>query len=511
MPSRIVRTSIDNTVEKNMLIGLIVSDEFCRMVLPAVKKDYLRIDYSWTIIKWVKEYWDEYKKSPGKQIQDIYLDHKKELKGAQGEIIRQFLNELSSTFEKESFNDRYHQDKALDLLRQRALELHTALVKGLIETGNIEEAEKEVRDFKNVSKSTSRWVDPFDKDYIDHAFSVEEETLFRLEGVLGNIVGDFKRGWLAALMGPMKRGKTWWLQEFAFTAITNKKKVALITLEMEDTQIALRSYKRMAALGDSPKEFLYPVFDCDRNQKGLCKRKCRVNTEKMPEDLQPDGKYKPCSACREEYSKWYVPAIWHKRIYREGLNVGRVTHFVKTFQQHFGHNLFRVKSHSIGTANVQDILNDLDVLEYSEDFVPDVIIIDYADILGPEDPRLTGRDAINETWKNLKSLAQQRKCLVCTATQSNRQSIEQRNVRAVHTGEDIRKLAHCDLMCVLNQKPKEKRAGYMRVGMIAHRHIFFDEFVQAQILQQLRTGQPFLDGEIMRKKEDEDEDDDSET
>ena len=37
----------------------------------------------------------------------------------------------------------------------------------------------------------------------------------------------------------------------------------------------------------------------------------------------------------------------------------------------------------------------------------------------------------------------------------------------------------------------------MRVGLIAHRHKMYDEFIQAEILQQLKAGQPYLDGQLV--------------
>jgi replicative DNA helicase len=176
----------------------------------------------------------------------------------------------------------------------------------------------------------------------------------------------------------------------------------------------------------------------------------------------------------------------------------RVKKKAKGMATMYGKDMFRVLSYPIGTANLGDIKNDLEVLEYSEDFIPDVVIVDYADILKPENTSLVGREAINETWKGLKSLAQDRHCLVVTATQANRESIGKKNVRQTHVSEDIRKLAHVDIFGVLNQTAKEKRKGVIRIGIIARRHGESDEGVQALAIQSLQIGQPFLDDVYFR-------------
>ena len=172
----------------------------------------------------------------------------------------------------------------------------------------------------------------------------------------------------------------------------------------------------------------------------------------------------------------------------------------------YGHKNLRTISYPINTVSISDVLRDLDILEYAEEFVPDVIIADYMDLFKSEDSRLAGRDAINETWKTAKSLAQNRKILWATGTQSNRQSIDAKTVKQGHTGEDIRKLAHVDIMSVLNQTSWEKRKKMMRFGILVHRHKYFDDFSQIQVLQQLELGQPYLEGfNYYGEEEDEDE------
>jgi predicted GH43/DUF377 family glycosyl hydrolase len=158
---------------------------------------------------------------------------------------------------------------------------------------------------------------------------------------------------------------------------------------------------------------------------------------------------------------------------------------------------FRMKAYPMGSANISRITADLDALEYTEGFVPDVIVVDYADILAPEDARITDtRHRLDMTWQHLKGLAQERHCLVFTASQGNRKSIKKLLMEQEDIAEDIRKMAHVDVMYALNQTGKEKAAGAMRISIVAHRHEDSNDSSYVTVLQQRGLSQMLLDQEI---------------
>jgi len=295
-----------------------------------------------------------------------------------------------------------------------------------------------------------------------------------------------------------------WLQELAIRAIQARLKVVFISLEMGDKSISMRIYRRLTAKGDRSGFFIYPCFDCAKNQDGSCSRKERKNNEPLLDEegerpeYDPAMTYRPCVACKNKKQSDFVPDVWFTSYEKGAMSFGGITKVAKSFVRMYGKNNLRIKAFPAYSANLSDVMRALDNLEFTEDFVPDVIIIDYADILAPEDSRLSGRDRIDETWKKLKGLAARRHCLVVTASQSSRASIEKKSVSQIDTAEDIRKLAHVDLMLSLNQTKEEKRRKYMRIGILAHRHVEFDEGIHAMVLQQLSLGQTDLGSEIMR-------------
>ena len=101
-------TKIDNTIEEKIITGLIVSDRFCKEIIPTIKKEYFKISYCQKVAMWVKEYFKKYKKAPNKHIKDIYEIKKDKLKEADSELIETFLINLSSKYTEENIKYLLH-------------------------------------------------------------------------------------------------------------------------------------------------------------------------------------------------------------------------------------------------------------------------------------------------------------------------------------------------------------------------------------------------------------------
>jgi len=502
------RIPLDLGVEKRFLTGIIISKEFIQIIQPVFDYIYLQNDFAKTISRWVFAYYDKYKDVPGKHIQDIYQSRRKALDLDESEIIASFLESISDEYaeEKVPFNASYVADEVLDYFKKRELEIVSSNIQVLLEDGKISEAEDQLKGYKHVARITSDWFDPFDRSEIIKSFKEDGNKLFTLHGQLGRLIGPFSRGWFIGVMGPMKRGKTWWLQELCTEAVEENLRVVLFSLEMTKRDISQRIYRRISALGDedSDKRLIFPVFDCRLNQNGECERPQRTNDRTLLVDerkpiFDPRFTYKVCTWCRENDPTMYQPEYWFesKKGNPDLFEKRPVIKEVSKYKVMYGSNRLRVKSYPRFSANVEDLERDLDILYRQENFAPDVIVVDYADILKPEDSRQLGRDRLDDTWKSLGRMAGERHCLVITASQSNRQSIYKKRVEQDDTAEDIRKLAHVDVMLSLNQTKEEKLNGVMRVGILAHRHRDFNENLVCIVLQNLDIGQVNLDSETL--------------
>ena len=89
---------------------------------------------------------------------------------------------------------------------------------------------------------------------------------------------------------------------------------------------------------------------------------------------------------------------------------------------------------------------------------------------------IEGRDKINETWKQMRSLSQKYHCLVVTATQADAASYETDLIRRRNFSEDKRKYAHVTGMIGINQKdPEEKEKEVMRLNWLKLRDGLYSE------------------------------------
>jgi hypothetical protein len=500
---RLMRRRVDTSSEEKILTAFIVSSKFCKEVFPITNIEYFQTDYAKKIVAWTSEYFDKYQTCPDRQIKEIFNYHKPDLKEADAENIGLFLAKLSDQYETDDkFNSDYYIDQAVEYYRGQAVRVIVEKSKVLLDIGKLDDAEQLVRDYKKVAKETSEWINPLDKNFIRKTLLEDQnkDVLFSFPGALGHVLGKLERGWLIGILGPMKRGKTWYLQEFAMHALFERLNVVFISLEMDSSRVAKRIYKRLTAYGEEEKNYAYPTFDCKRNQDNTCTLGERTNHIKLLDEkgqkptFHPDMKYRVCSVCRGKRKRFSADAwfIIHKR---EKLKIRNAVKKIQGMEQLFGSNL-RLLSYPAYSANITKVKRDIDKLEYIEGFVPDVVVIDYADILAPEDSRQVGRERSDETWKMLKNLSQSKHSLVVTASQSNRSSISKKNVTQTDIAEDIRKIAHVDMMISLNQLPDEKRFGIMRIAVIAHREKDFDQLSQCMVLQQLELGQPQLDSEL---------------
>ena len=97
---------INQKDERNLLIGLIVNDEFIKKLYPILKPELLT-KYGRTIAKWCLDYYSEYEKAPGIEIQDIYQRREKELDEDTGEIVAKTLSSLSNALLYKEIYDSY--------------------------------------------------------------------------------------------------------------------------------------------------------------------------------------------------------------------------------------------------------------------------------------------------------------------------------------------------------------------------------------------------------------------
>jgi replicative DNA helicase len=98
---------------------------------------------------------------------------------------------------------------------------------------------------------------------------------------------------------------------------------------------------------------------------------------------------------------------------------------------------------------------------------PDVIIVDYADLLKGHNKEL--RFELKQIYEGLRTLSSEYNCPVWTASQSNRSSLESEIIEADKVAEDYSKIAIGDYIMSLSRRAEDKVAGVGRFHIIKNR------------------------------------------
>ena len=496
------------TAEDEILTAMIASTAFMDHAMAWYRPEYFT-DYAQIIAGWVVRFFNEYRQAPGKTIQNIYTVEKENIPPALAANVATYLTNLSTEYERQTeFNLTYMLDIAQQYFKRRSYEYLFTTGRDLMRAGRVDEAIALHDDFTGVVQATSGWENPFDPKVIQSHFMADDEAyhVLNFRGALGQLIGPLERNWLVAFMGPMKRGKSFWCEESIFAALAMQKKVAYINLEMPNRTVRTREYKRITGLPERANRVIMPQFDCYLNQTGVCNLPERKGIGTLMVDnnvpkYTPGHPWKVCIYCRENkalikqlYARdFFAPTIWYSHVNRLGMDVKAVLREAKGVEVMYGANL-RQKTYPAYSATVDDVRRDLDELIYAHKFYPDVVVLDYADILGSEQSYNQERHRLDNIWKRLKQAAGEMGCLWLTATQTNRKGMERKRLRQTDTAEDIRKMAHVDAMWGINQTEPEQERHYTRITTLASRH---REPIHKEVLvlHQLQLGLPYLDSE----------------
>jgi replicative DNA helicase len=440
-----IREKIDASRERNILINAITSDQFLKAIYPLCRLELLITPYARTIYSWISTYYTEYERAPKGDIQDIYIVHRMDiLDSEEQDIISAFLTSISKEYENTTNNIDYIIQQSIEYLQIRAFTLLREKITECIAQKDVNGAEQALVTFKQVSPVKVDNTAIFEQlDTAVNAFTDETETLFSFDGAFGKVVGEFKRTDFVAFLAFAKRGKSFALWETAKRAMIWGNNVLFITLEMPRAQMLRRIW---TSLTGKPR------------QTKLVRKSFFVEAE---ESTKEDPEF------TVDYEEEVIEAIEPTKEFFE--------QWRKDFRKYFRYGDIRLAAMPAKTATVQDITNCIDNLQYYNDWVPDVVVIDYADLLTS---KLKGevRHQLDDIWSNLRRVALQRNICVITASQSGRASANS-DATEETIAEDIRKIAHVTKMIAINATKEEKANGLLRIAQLAERD---DESVYGQ-------------------------------
>jgi len=506
----------DDFIERNIITGIIVSREYIRRVQPIWDDRLIDSPTIKMIASWCFDYYKQYKRSPRRNIESIVANKiRKGMPKDQSEMVERILQSISDQFVRRRFNIEYLFDQTVKYFKEQKLRILSEDIQQCVETDDVLKAEQLIAEFRSINKDESTGaVNPFeDFDLVDRAFANKEKPIVKFPKAFGKFINDqMVRDAFISFMGIEKIGKTFMLILCAMYAIESDCNVVFFQAgDMSEEENALRLYIYLAKRSNLEKycgPLYVPIPDCWRNQIDICrkaerqcdfgiwndknKKRSSIKYDELSEkydELKDD--YEPCTncrACRSNGAVWFKYQKKQKPLTaREAWKIGR-----RWWKEH--DKEFKLYTAPNETLSMKKIESLLDIWEKDYAFIPDVVIIDYMDLLAPDFDiaRFDYRQQQNIIWQRARRLSQERHCLLITATQAAASGYKRDLLKMEDYSEDKRKYAHVTAMYGLNQSDSDKKIGIMRVNEMLLRQGDFDRKSYINLLQRLQMGRPLL-------------------
>lgn len=127
-----------------------------------------------------------------------------------------------------------------------------------------------------------------------------------------------------------------------------------------------------------------------------------------------------------------------------------------------------IKEYPTGTATVQTLRSHIEKLSL-KGFIPDLLVIDYADIMRSSRQYESMRHELKKVYEDLRNLAMEKNIPIWTASQSNRDSASSDIVGLENMSESYGKAQVADVVVSISRKPAEKASGLGRLYIAKNR------------------------------------------
>ena len=393
------------------ILYLFKSDEdFHCQIAPLVKPEYFEFPSHQIIFSSIQSYFSDYRKLPHDEILLVLCSEAKSERDSLSEYEDELelINRLDS---KIYDNPEFYLDAVEEFAKKEAFKKAIRECVALSQSDEIDACEEVIRKALTVSRNVDLGQDYFSS--VSERWSRQNEQKHELKfptvfnGHNDNLEGGLNAKELAMVVAPPGVGKSLYLVNQAVRCLTERKKVLYITLEMAEDKIARRIDSVAAQLDN---------------------RSLQDPTRQLE---------------------------LHKRL--------------KMFQEKYEGSQLVIKEFPTGLATVNTIRSFLVQLKNYSGFSPDVIIVDYLELLRPcykMDAEYMAQQKIAE---ELRGLGVENKCLMWTATQTNRKGKQVAIIDDTELGDSYGKIRVCDWAISLNQTQEEYDSGCMRVFVMKAR------------------------------------------
>jgi len=451
---------------RRVLAGMITDQVVCSRIASQWRPEGL-FDSPWANLVggWAVDHLLKYDQPPNDQIKSLFeawvnkTDPSREVV----EPVERFLQALSDEYsQQEKPTSDYLLDCAGRLFNKTRMKQAMEEATDNIDRDQVDEAYGKLTGLNRVELGVGAVIKPAeDFDAWRQAFNTEQQRqLVSYPDDLDWFIGkEIVRDSLIAFMGPDKSGKSFWLLDLAYRAIRGRCRVAFFEVgDMGRDAVMRRLGQRAARRPLGPSDCFIPISVAESGRP-------------MRKKKTFDGELTPAES-------------------------------FKAFQKVTrGRDVFRLACYPNSSINVEGIVSVLRDWE-REDFIADVVVIDYADILAPPSGIRDTLDQIDVTWKSLRRMSQELHCLVVTATQSNATAYKgkQRVLGRQHFSGRKTKLAEVNGMIGINVSPRDKKFGTTWLNWVVKREGYYNEQWMVPAAGCLAIANPAIRSQTKREK-----------
>jgi replicative DNA helicase len=392
-----------DNIQRGIIYFLKSDVQFYLQIVNLVKPEHFEYPSHSKIFTTVHAYYEKYGKLPTDEfiLQDIKgdLGPRENVSDYEDELT--FINNID---ESTTSNSEYMLDLVETFAKKEAMKMAIAESITLVKEDRMDEVEAIVKEALLVHRDVDTGQNYFSDLGLrwDRTFNKDKTEKYKtiLPQINKSLEGGLGRKELAMVVAPPGVGKSLYLVNEGVQAMMEGRKVLYVSLEMSEDKIAQR-------------------FDS-------------VAT------LVPQFKLKD-------------PATQLT-----------VSERLELFQQEFPGSKLMIKEFPTGQASANTLRNLLVQLQNYNEFTPDLVILDYLELLRPVRHIENEYQAQQRIAEEVRGIAMEFDILVWTATQTNRQGRMVKVITDAELGDSYGKIRTCDFAMSLNQTEEEFDNGMMR-------------------------------------------------
>lgn len=402
--------SLSDNIQKGTLYLLKHDMEFFSQIVALIKPEYFDYPSYQRIFACIRDYYQQYKTLPNDAALIDFINFTKASDVKDDNDYEEDILAINN-IDKSIFDHKeFVMDLIEDFARKSAMKDAIKKSAALLQQDKIDEIEVLVRDALLVNRTVDIGQDYFDdvRNRVSRMYHKKDQIKFRTVFDTANnyLEGGLNAKELAIVVAPPGVGKSLYLVNQGAKTLLEGKNVLYISCEMSEDKIGNRFDSVLTLL-------------------------------KQPKLKEPA-----------------VQLALHERLSKvASATTGRLI----------------IKEFPTGTANVNQIRALLVQLSLHKNFKPDLIIVDYLELLRPNriiDAEYMAQQRIAE---ELRGLAVEQKALVWTASQTNRQARKVHTITDAELGDSYGKIRPADWVISLNQDAEEYDKGQMRAYVMKAR------------------------------------------